>query len=106
MKRGKKPDQLNKKMEEFWKKGLHKDQNGDEWTLKDMTEEHLLRTFNMFKSLDTRPLRKEIRRKRRAHFKVVMDTLRMDIHINVSRNEDYRRAERARKALKALENYP
>ena len=63
-------------------------------------------TFKVFKALDTRPLRKEIRRKRRHHFKVVMNTLRMDININVSRNEDAKRAKRARKALRALENFP
>lgn len=106
MKREEKPDRMNKKMEDRWRNGIHKDQHGKEWTLRDMTEDHLWRTFKMFKALDTRPLRKEIRRKRRQHFKIVMNTLRMDININVSRNEDSKRAKRARKVLRALENYP
>ncbi len=49
--------------EKIWKKGKHETKAGDMLKIKEMTTDHLINTINHFKSLDTSPLEKELKKR-------------------------------------------
>ena len=51
-------DELNN-IELLWQKGIHKDQNNNEWKLSEMSTQHLINTIECFKMFDTEPLKYE-----------------------------------------------
>ena len=50
-------------LEDCWNKGYHKDNDGNELYLKDMTTSHLLNTIRFFSHLDTSSLEKEVKKR-------------------------------------------
>lgn len=48
-------------LEEMWRNGQHQDREGKIWELKDMTTFHLRNTIKYFSTLDTTPLKKELK---------------------------------------------
>ena len=55
-------DELNN-IDLFWQKGMHKDQNGNEWKLSEMTNQHLINTIECFSMFDTEPLKEELKKR-------------------------------------------
>ena len=55
-------DELNN-IELLWQKGIHKDQNNNEWKLSEMSTQHLINTIERFKMFDTEPLKEELKKR-------------------------------------------
>ena len=55
-------DELNN-IELLWQKGIHKDQNNNEWKLSEMSTQHLINTIECFKMFDTEPLKEELKKR-------------------------------------------
>ena len=55
-------DELNN-IELLWQKGIHKDQNGNEWKISEMETQHLKNTIDSFNMFDTEPLKEELKKR-------------------------------------------
>jgi len=55
-------DELNN-IELLWQKGIHKDKNGNEWKISEMETRHLKNTINYFNMFDTKPLKRELKKR-------------------------------------------
>ena len=55
-------DELNN-IELLWQKGIHKDQNGSEHKISEMTNQHLINVINFFSEFDTEQLKRELKKR-------------------------------------------
>jgi hypothetical protein len=95
----------NKQREQQWKEGLHTDQNDRVITIEKMTDDHLLRTMNMFSSLQVKPLRRVYRKRWRRRVNEVIDFMRREEQFRVPSSKEKALHRQATKARKVLEKY-
>lgn len=52
--------------EQDWKNGIHEDRNGHTHEITEMSDSHLINTIKFFDTLDTTPLKQELKRRKLA----------------------------------------
>jgi hypothetical protein len=95
----------NKQRERRWKDGFHTDQNNRVIAIEKMTDDHLLRTMNMFSSLQVKPLRREYRKRWRRRVNELIGFMRREEQFRVPSLKEKALNRQATKARKALEKY-